>query len=122
MLLFASTLFMIEPAAADAPPPPPIVNGERTSDFIQVGAIMAYSDNYGGYSFCSATLIHEKWAVTAAHCLEAASEYYTYGQDIYFVMGENHTDGESSTMTKRSTGFCIPIMGATMATSVQTLV
>ncbi|MGC6510231.1 MAG: S1 family peptidase [Myxococcota bacterium] len=94
MLLFASTLFMIEPAAADAPPPPPIVNGERTSDFIQVGAIMAYSDNYGGYSFCSATLIHEKWAVTAAHCLEAASEYYTYGQDIYFVMGENlYTDG-----------------------------
>ena len=33
--------------------------------------------------------------MTAAHCLEeAASEYYTYGQDIYFVMGDNlYTDG-----------------------------
>ena len=93
MLIFTASALFSQLALADAPPPPPIVNGERTSDFIQVGAIMAYSDDYGGYSFCSATLIHEKWAVTAAHCLEAASEYYTYGSDIYFVLGDNlYTD------------------------------
>lgn len=93
MLSFSAALLCSFSAFAEAPPPP-IVNGERTTDFLQVGAIMAYSDDYGGYSFCSATLIHEKWAITAAHCLEAASEYASYGSDIYFVMGDNlYSDG-----------------------------
>ena len=53
--LFTTLAFAAEPA------PPPIVNGSITLDFVQVGAIMAYSEQYGGMSFCSGTLIDEMW-------------------------------------------------------------
>jgi len=66
---------------------PPIVGGNTTSSFKQVGQLlMCSNDGCGG--FCSATLIHPKWIVTAAHCVEgqgAAQEHVDNGGEIYFV-------------------------------------
>ena len=76
-------------AIASANHPPPIVNGERTDAFIQVGALVAYHPDYGGSPFCSGTIVDKKWAITAAHCVEALDEYAAANFDILYVIGDN---------------------------------
>jgi serine protease len=75
-------------AIAHAQEPPPIVGGQTTSDFPAVGAMVAVYGNQGGH-FCSGTLVDPRWAVTAAHCIEAAEDYERSGYDVYFVLGTN---------------------------------
>ncbi len=74
-------LFAVSSALAQAPPP--IVNGEETSDFPQVGMLYYESGNQSG--LCSATLIHAQWVLTAAHCVDSmdgsGNAYFLTGTD-----------------------------------------
>jgi len=83
---------------------PPITNGFETGGFRSVGSFTAIKGNNGG-SFCSGTLVKTRWAITAAHCLDAADDYLNDGWTLYFVVTNSVYDtwdayAEVSEMTR----------------------
>ncbi len=64
---------------------PPIVNGQTTSDYPAVGALIACGSSC--FSFCSGTYVQDRWVVTAAHCVAPLQSYANSGYTVWFGVG-----------------------------------
>jgi secreted trypsin-like serine protease len=69
------------------PLPPPIVGGSETTAWPAVALLVGY-DGDTIVPFCSAVLIGDRWALTAAHCLlDSGADLQSAGFELWFRVG-----------------------------------
>lgn len=68
-------------------PPAAIVNGQETSDWPEVFTLAAADPSGYIFTFCSGTLVHAEWGITAAHCVEPIAAYKQQGMTVYAAFG-----------------------------------
>ncbi len=80
-------MFLVQGLAHAGPIAPPIVGGSETTAWPAVALLVGY-DGDTIVPFCSAVLIGDRWALTAAHCLlESGADLQAAGYELWFRVG-----------------------------------